>query len=96
MKPYIERTREALRRIYDAIGDAGLADKVAFGVVAFRSSVEKTQRIEYVSRVISDFKDGHQRAALEHALAGIAESRSVDSYLQRGCICGSLKRPLRT
>jgi serine/threonine-protein kinase PpkA len=74
MKPYIERTREAVRRIYDAVEGAGLSDTVAFGLVAFRSSIKKTPRIEYVSKVISDFKDGHQRAALEHALAGIEEA----------------------
>ena len=41
MKPYINRTREAVQRIYDAITDAGLADKVAFGLVGFRNSIEK-------------------------------------------------------
>ena len=42
MKPYIDRTREAVRNIYGAIQEAGLSDKVAFGLVAFRSSTEKT------------------------------------------------------
>jgi serine/threonine-protein kinase PpkA len=74
MKPYIERTREAVRKIYDAIDGAGLSDKVAFGLVAFRSSVEKTPAVEYVSKVISDFKDGRQRNALEQALGGIEEA----------------------
>ena len=74
MKPYIERTREAVRKIYDAIDRAGLSDKVAFGLVAFRSSVVKTPALEYVSKVISDFKDGRQRNALEQALDGIEEA----------------------
>jgi serine/threonine-protein kinase PpkA len=74
MKPYIERTREAVRKIYDAIDGAGLSNKVAFGLVAFRSSVEKTPAVEYVSKVISDFKDGRQRDALEQALDGIEEA----------------------
>jgi serine/threonine-protein kinase PpkA len=74
MKPYIERTREAVRKIYDAIDGAGLSDKVAFGLVAYRSSVEKTPEVEYVSKVISDFKDARQRDALERALGGIEEA----------------------
>ncbi|MEX1330929.1 MAG: vWA domain-containing protein [Desulfobacterales bacterium] len=74
MKPYIERTREAVRRIYDAIETSGLSDKVAFGLVAFRSSVEKTPGLEYVSKVVSDLKDGRQRGAFEAALADTREA----------------------
>ena len=74
MKPYIDRTREAVRRIYDAIENSGLSDKVAFGLVAFRSSVEKTPGVEYVSKVISDLKDGRERAAFEAALANTREA----------------------
>jgi serine/threonine-protein kinase PpkA len=48
MKPYIDRTREAVRKIYDVIEKAGLSDKVAFGLVAFRSSTKKTPGVEYV------------------------------------------------
>ena len=74
MKPYIERTREAVRRIYDAIENSGLSDKVAFGLVAFRSSVEKTPGVEYVSKVVSDLKDGRQRVAFETSLAATREA----------------------
>jgi len=79
MKPYIDRTRQAVRKIYDAIEKANLADKVAFGLVAFRSSTEKTPEIEYVSKVMSDLRDGGQRIAFERALAG-AEEADVSSH----------------
>ena len=75
MKPYIERITEAVRRIYDAIEKSSLSDKVGFGLVAFRSSVEKTPSLEYVSKVISDIKDGTQRMAFEQALAGVEEAK---------------------
>ena len=75
MKPYIDRTREAVRKIYDAIQQAGLADKVAFGLVAFRSSTEKTPALGYVSKVVSDFKDGRQRVEFENALDGVEEAK---------------------
>ena len=75
MKPYIERTRKAVRRIYDAIEEAGLSERVAFGLVAFRSSTEKTLSIEYVSKVISDLKDGNQRASFEQALTATEEAK---------------------
>lgn len=79
MKPYIDRTRQAVRKIYDAMQAAGLADKVAFGLVAFRSSTEKTPDLKYVSKVMSDLKDGRQRTEFESALAA-AEEAKVSSH----------------
>jgi serine/threonine-protein kinase PpkA len=68
MKPYIDRTLEAVRKIYDAVEQAGLSDKVAFGLVAFRNSVEKTPELGYVSKVLSDFRDGRHRTEFEQIL----------------------------
>jgi len=79
MKPYIDRTREAVRNIYSAIQEAGLSDKVAFGLVAFRSSTEKTPDLGYVSKVLSDLRDGRQRTEFENALAA-AEEAQVSSH----------------
>jgi serine/threonine-protein kinase PpkA len=74
MKPYIDRTREAVRKIYDAIDKAGLSDKVAFGLVAFRNSTQKTPGVEYVARVLSDLRDGRERQDFELALAQAQEA----------------------
>jgi hypothetical protein len=54
MGPYIERTREAVRKIHAQIDEAGLSRKVRFGLVAFRSSVEATPGLEYVTKVYAD------------------------------------------
>jgi serine/threonine-protein kinase PpkA len=75
MKPYIDRIRKAVGKIYDAIESAGLADKVAFGLVAFRNSTKKTPALEYLSKVLSDFRDGRERARFERALAGAEEAK---------------------
>ena len=64
MKPYIDRTREAVRKIYDTIEKAGLSDKVAFGLVVFRSSTKKTPGVEYVAKVLSDLRDGRETRAV--------------------------------
>jgi serine/threonine-protein kinase PpkA len=75
MKPYIDRTREAVRKIYDAIEKAGLSDKVAFGLVVFRNSTKKTPGVEYVAKVLSDLQDGREREQFELALAQAQEAR---------------------
>lgn len=61
MGPYIDRTRDAVKRVYDAVEAAGLTDQVRFGLVAFRSSVKATPGLEYVAKVYADpseVKDG--------------------------------------
>lgn len=54
MGPYIDRTRDAVRRVYARIEKAGLADQVRFGLVAFRSSTQAVPGLEYVSKVFAD------------------------------------------
>ncbi|MCB2187645.1 MAG: VWA domain-containing protein [Deltaproteobacteria bacterium] len=75
MGPYLERVHQVVRRVFDDVAKAGLADKVAFGMVAFRSNLQATPGLEYVTRVISDLKDGAQRALLERDLAQVGEAK---------------------
>ncbi len=61
MGPYIERTKEAVRRVYDRVESEGLLDQVKFGLVAYRSSTEAVPGLEYVAQVYADptkVKDG--------------------------------------
>lgn len=54
MGPYIDRTREAVRRVYARVEKAGLLDKVKFGLVAYRSNTDEVPALEYVSREFAD------------------------------------------
>ena len=58
MDPYIERTREAVRKIYDALGDAGILGNVNFGLVAFRDSPRAVPELEYLTRTYVDLDQG--------------------------------------
>ena len=75
MKPYIERTRESVRRIYATIEKKGLTDKVAFGLVGYRNSTAHAPGLEYVSRIYSDLRTATDRDAFERALASMEEAR---------------------
>jgi len=58
---YIERTREAVRRIYARIEREQLLGQVKFGLVAFRSSTRAVPELEYTSRMFvnpSEVRDG--------------------------------------
>src|SRR5690606_5931120 len=54
MEPYIERTREAVRKVYEQIEAENLGKQVKFGLVAYRSSVKAVPGLEYTSRMYAD------------------------------------------
>ncbi len=58
MDPYIDRTREAVMKIYDALGDAGLLGNVNFGLVAFRDAPQAAPGLEYLARTYVDLEQG--------------------------------------
>jgi hypothetical protein len=61
MGPYIERTKEAMQRIYDHIEEARLLKRVKFGLIAYRSNIEATPGLQYVAQEFADpveVKDG--------------------------------------
>jgi serine/threonine-protein kinase PpkA len=51
MQPYIDSTRQIMRRVYDDIANAGLADKVAYGLVAVRDNTDAAPGLGYTARV---------------------------------------------
>ena len=51
MDPYIERTREAVRKIYEKIESENLNNQVKFGLVSYRNSIKATPKVEYLTRV---------------------------------------------
>lgn len=86
MDPYIDRTRNAVHRITEKIDKAGLADRVKFGLVAFRSNVQASPGLEYTSRLYADpsqVKDGQDFQKRVAGLKGASVSTarfSEDSY----------------
>ncbi|MNX26617.1 hypothetical protein D3C86_566900 [compost metagenome] len=61
MDPYIDRTREAIKKVYQQIEHEKLDKQVKFGLVAFRSNVKAVPGLEYVTKMYADpntVKDG--------------------------------------
>lgn len=91
MRPYIDRTREAVQNIYDRIESAGQTDRVAFGLVAYRSSTKKTPGLGYVSDVLSPLRDGSQRPAFEKALSQAKEAEVPSHAFNEDAFAGIKK-----
>jgi serine/threonine-protein kinase PpkA len=54
MGPYIDRTRQAMKKIYAHIEKEQLLDQVKFGLVAYRSNIESVPGLAYVSNMYVD------------------------------------------
>jgi len=63
MGPYINRTREAVRKVYKSIEQAGLNDSVSFGLVAYRDNLTASPELEYLARTFVPLKEGTNSAA---------------------------------
>lgn len=75
MGPYIDRTREAIKKVYSRIEQEQLLDQVKFGLVAYRSSTKAVPGLEYVSKMYVDpvsVKDG------KDFLGKVAELKPAD------------------
>lgn len=54
MGPFINRTRDLVKRVFKRIETAGLQDRVRFGLVAYRDNVGAAPGLDYVSRLFVD------------------------------------------
>jgi len=50
MGPYIDRTRETMRKVYGEIARHGLTDQVRFGITAYRDNPEIVPEVDYLTR----------------------------------------------
>ena len=83
MDPYIDRTREAVMKIYDALGDAGLLGNVNFGLVAFRDSPQAVPELEYLARTYVDLEQGRNPGTFIKQINGLsAASVSSQDFIE--------------
>lgn len=58
MGPYIDRTREAVRKVYSAIAQQGLHNQVSFGLTAFRDNVDQVPELDYLTQSVVSLEEG--------------------------------------
>jgi len=58
MGPYIDRTRQAVSKIFRSIEAQGLNEKVSFGLVAYRDNVAVAPGLEYLTRIYATLDEG--------------------------------------
>lgn len=79
MQPYIDRVRQVVQALHRQIASRGDLDSVSFGLVGFRSNVEKTPGLEYVAQTLVSLEQGRDpQRFLE--LAGQVKATQVSSH----------------
>ncbi|GAB2179648.1 vWA domain-containing protein [Dongia sp. agr-C8] len=71
MGPYIDRTREAVEKLYEDISGKAVSSKVAFGLVAFRAGGNEAG-IDYTSKVFVDPNKATDKAAFMNAVKDLS------------------------
>ncbi len=75
MGPYIDRTREAVRKVYRSIDRAGLKDEVSFGLVAYRDNLAASPDLEYLSRTFVSLKEGTDATTFFRGAASLTPAK---------------------
>jgi hypothetical protein len=71
MGPYIDRTREAVEKLYEDISGKSVSSKVAFGLVAFRAG-GKEAGVDYTAKVFVDPNKAVDKAGFLNAVKGLS------------------------
>jgi hypothetical protein len=88
MQPYIDRTREAIRRIVARIGDTAVRDNFRFGMVAYRADISARPQLEYVTRLVAAPDFSQPPAAILPALDGVRAATVSTEQFDEDAIAG--------
>lgn len=83
MDPYIDRTREAMRKVYDTITQEDLSGDVSFGLIAFRDNIQAAPKLEYLTRNYVTLKQGQKAENFFQGVSTLkAASASSEGFIE--------------
>ncbi len=88
MQPYIERTREAVRRAVARIQDTAVRDNFRFGVVAYRDHMGGNPRLEYVTQLVAAPDFAASPGAILEQLAAVREAPVSNDGFDEDALAG--------
>lgn len=85
MGPYIDEAREAVAGVYKRIEEAGLADKMRFGLIGYRDDPDAVPGVDYLSRVFVEPREvADDTGFLQRAAALEASKVSTRTFEEDG------------
>ncbi|WP_333495249.1 vWA domain-containing protein [Kluyvera sp. CHPC 1.251] len=88
MGPYIERTKEAVNKIYDKIKQEHLEGQVKFGLVSYRSNTKAVPGLEYRSKIFADPNQVKDGADFLKKVADLKEAKVSSSLYDEDAYSG--------
>lgn len=88
MDPYIQRTRDAIGKVYAQIEKENLGKQVKFGLVAFRSSTDAVSGLEYVSKMYADPNSVKDGADFMNKVADLKQAKVSSSSFDEDAYAG--------
>ena len=92
MQPYIDRTKETVRKIFTQLRESEIADRVSFGAIGFRDSTEGVTGLAYTSKVFArlttDFDPDVFLGQIENLEAAKVSSRGYNEDGLAGVLDG--------
>jgi hypothetical protein len=95
MDPYIDRTREAVRKIYNHLKSADLVGNVNFGLVAYRDNVSAAPGINYLTRTYVTLEEGRDPATFLAKVDNLSAARASSVDFVEDAYAG-VKRAIET
>jgi serine/threonine-protein kinase PpkA len=90
MRPYIERTHEAIRLIYQRMRNSSVGKNLSFGLVGYRNSIEKTPGLEYLTKIYVPLETDQNPDVVLATLSTVKEAR-VSSHDLRDDLYSGIK-----
>jgi serine/threonine-protein kinase PpkA len=75
MGPYIEAARDVIASVSERIEQAGFADRMRFGLIAYRDNPEAVPGVEYLTRIFVDPNNVKDRATFLNQAAALEASK---------------------
>ena len=75
MKPYIDRTQQAVKTIYDTLDEANLLGQVNFGLVTYRDNVDAAPGLGYLVRTHVNLDEGRDATGFISRIKSLQEAR---------------------
>jgi serine/threonine-protein kinase PpkA len=91
MDPYIDRTREAIRKVYQQIESQNLGKQVKFGMVAFRSNTQAVPGLEYTTKMYADPTKVKDSADFFAKIADLKQAKVSSSSFDEDAFAGVME-----
>ncbi len=88
MKSYIDRTRQAVSRVFRGLRRSAVGERISFGMVAYRDSLRSAPELEYLTKLVAPLQTPPNHDAFEEALSSVEASLASSAGFNEDGLAG--------